>query len=205
MNNLSVIIPVVIILAMVAFVIYRKVTADNLESAKEATLKYLDTLLDKFEEIIIKRIKDINFSNLGNLAEIERGIINDTIDAIWNITVKELENYTESENTKELIRLFLNKEFIINFVKQFFEQDKPIQEVYTAKYNEAVILAVHKAEELEEEVSNQNYIYETEDISKLPKVIEYHGEAPNIQLIPATEEEKEVVNLEEDNSIEEVE
>jgi hypothetical protein len=189
---------------MVAFVIYRKVTADNLESAKEATLKYLDTLLDKFEEIIIKRIKDINFSNLGNLAEIERGIINDTIDAIWNITVKELENYTESENTEELIRLFLNKEFITNFVKQFFEQDKPIQEVYTSKYNEAVIMGINKSKELEEEISKQNFEYETEDISKLPKV-EPVEEEPSIELIPPTEEEKETINISEDNSVEEVE
>lgn len=169
MDTKTMIISIVVLVALIGFIVYRFYKNNGKDKGREETLKFLNSLASEFETVIIKYLKNIDFKNLDNLADVEKQILNDTIDRLWIITQQELVNYTANENTKELIRLFINKDFLLLFIKQFFEEDTVVQEVYTAKYNKAVVAAVYNAEQFEKKTVQENIEYKTEDLSKLPK------------------------------------
>ena len=170
MDTRTTIISIIILAVLIGFVLFRIFYGKNKEKAKDEAIAFLNSLADKFEAVIIKHIKDIDFKNLDNLSEVEKKILDDTINELWDIVQDQLTSYVTKESTKELIKAIIDKEFLLNFISNFFNKDKPIQEVYTSKYEDAVAYKLKKAEEFENEVAKQNYEYETEDLSKLPKV-----------------------------------
>ena len=170
MDTRTTIIAVIILAILVAIVLFRIFYGKNKENAKEEALKFLNTLADKFESIIIKHIKDIDFKNLDNLSELEKKILDETIGELWTVVQDQLTTYATSDSMRELLRVVINKDFLLNFITQFFKEDKPVQEAYEAKYNDAVAFQCHKAEMFEKDTAEKNYEYQTEDLSKEEKV-----------------------------------
>ena len=170
MDTRTTIIAVIILAILVAVVLFRIFYGKNKENAKEEALKFLNTLADKFESIIIKHIKDIDFKNLDNLSELEKKILDETIGELWTVVQDQLTTYATSDSMRELLRVVINKDFLLNFITQFFKEDKPVQEAYEAKYNDAVAFQCHKAEMFEKDTAEKNYEYQTEDLSKEEKV-----------------------------------
>ena len=170
MDTRTTIIAVIILAILVAVVLFRIFYGKNKENAKEEALKFLNTLADKFESIIIKHIKDIDFKNLDNLSELEKKILDETIGELWTVVQDHLTTYATSDPMRELLRVVINKDFLLNFITQFFKEDKPVQEAYEAKYNDAVAFQCHKAEMFEKDTAEKNYEYQTEDLSKEEKV-----------------------------------
>ena len=162
------IISIIILVAIVAFILFKIFTGNSKEKAKEKALEFLNSISDKFAAVIISHIKDIDFKNLDNLSDIEKKILDDTINELYSIVQHELESYATNDSTKELIRAIVNKDFLLSFVQQFFSEDKKIQEVYSAKYNEAVLNNIQKSKKLEEDTTKKNFEYQTEDLSKIP-------------------------------------
>ena len=170
MDTRTTIIAVIILAILVAVVLFRIFYGKNKENAKEEALKFLNTLADKFESIIIKHIKDIDFKNLDNLSELEKKILDETIGELWTVVQDQLTTYATSDSMRELLRIVINKDFLLNFITQFFKEDKPVQEAYEAKYNDAVVFQLHNAEMFEKDTAEKNYEYQTEDLSKEEKV-----------------------------------
>lgn len=170
MDTRTTIIAVIILAILVAIVLFRIFYGKNKENAKEEALKFLNTLADKFESIIIKHIKDIDFKNLDNLSELEKKILDETIGELWTVVQDQLTTYATSDSMRELLRVVINKDFLLNFITQFFKEDKPVQEAYEAKYNDAVAFQCHKAEMFEKDTVEKNYEYQTEDLSKEEKI-----------------------------------
>jgi hypothetical protein len=162
------IISIIILAALVVFILIKIFTGNSKERAKEKALEFLNSISDKFSVVIISHIKDIDFKNLDNLSDVEKKILDDTINKLYGIVQHELENYATSDSTRELIRVIINKDFLLSFIQQFFSEDKKIQEVYSAKYNEAVLNNIQKSKKLEEDTSKKNFEYQTEDLSKIP-------------------------------------
>ena len=169
MDTRTTIIAVIILAVLVGFVLFRIFYGKNKEKAKDEALAFLNSLADKFEAVIIKHIKDIDLKNLDNLSEVEKKILDETISELWTIVQDQLTTYVTKESTRELLRVIIDKDFLLSFITNFFNNDKPIQEAYSAKYEEAVVYQFKKAEEFEKETAEKNYEYETEDLSKLPK------------------------------------
>lgn len=170
MDTKTTIIAVIILAVLVAFVLFRIFYGKNKENAKKEAIAFLNSLADKFEAVIIKHIKDIDLKNLDNLSEVEKKILDETINELWVTVQDQLTTYVTKDSTRELLRVIIDKDFLLNFITNFFKEDKPIQEAYSAKYEEAVVYRFRKAEEFERETVEKNYEYETEDLSKLPKV-----------------------------------
>ena len=195
------IISIIILAVLMVFILIKIFTGVNKEKAKEKALEFLNSISDKFAAVIISHIKDIDFKNLDNLSDIEKKILDDTINESYDIVQHELENYATSDSTKELIRLIINKDFLLSFTQQFFSEDKKIQEVYTAKYNEAVLNNIQKAEKLEEDTTKKNFEYQTEDLSKIPTAPPI--EEPEKPLNPQIDiSDEELVYNKNDDSIE---
>lgn len=165
----GIIITVIILTALIAFLAYKVLKTKGKDQAKEDAIKFLETLSDKFEAIILKYLKNISFNDLDNLSEIEQKILDDTIDALWTMVQEELAKYAASDSTKELIKIVLNRDFLVSFVKKFIENDNKVQQVYSLKYYEAAVAAQAKAEEFEKETVKQNEEYANEDPSKVEK------------------------------------
>lgn len=169
MDTKTTIIAVVILAALVAFVLFRILSNKNKEQAKQEALAFLNTLADKFQEVIITHLKDIDIKHLDNLTDIEKNILNDTINELWQIVQDQLTTYATSESTKQLIRIIIDKEFLLNFIKQFFKKDEKVQKAYATCYNAALEEKVKQGKIFEEEVVKQNFEYETIDPSKVEK------------------------------------
>jgi hypothetical protein len=195
------IISIIILAALVAFILIKIFTGNTKERAKEKALEFLNSISDKFAEVIISHIKEIDFKNLDNLSDVEKKILDDTINELYGIVQHEIENYATSDSTRELIRVIINKDFLLSFVQQFFAEDKKIQEAYTAKYNEAVLNNIQKAEKLEEDISKKNFEYQVEDLSKIPAAPPI--EVPEKPLNPQIDiSDEELVYDKNDDSIE---
>ena len=195
------IISIIILVAIVAFILFKIFTGNSKEKAKEKALEFLNSISDKFAAVIISHIKDIDFKNLDNLSDIEKKILDDTINELYSIVQHELESYATNDSTKELIRAIVNKDFLLSFVQQFFSEDKKIQEVYSAKYNEAVLNNIQKSKKLEEDTSKKNFEYQTEDLSKIPAAPPI--EVPEKPLNPQIDiSDEELVYDKNDDSIE---
>ena len=195
------IISIIILAALVAFILIKIFMGNSKEKAKEKALEFLNSISDKFAEVIISHIKEIDFKNLDNLSDVEKKILDDTINKLYSIVQHEIENYATSDSTRELIRVIINKDFLLSFIQQFFAEDKKIQEAYTAKYNEAVINNIQKAEKLEEDISKKNFEYQVEDLSKIPAAPPI--EEPEKPLNPQVDiSDEELVYDKNDDSIE---
>ena len=195
------IISIIILAALVAFILIKIFMGNSKEKAKEKALEFLNSISDKFAEVIISHIKEIDFKNLDNLSDVEKKILDDTINKLYGIVQHKLENYATSDSTRELIRVIINKDFLLSFIQQFFSEDKKIQEAYTAKYNEAVLNNIQKAEKLEEDISKKNFEYQVEDLSKIPAAPPI--EEPEKPLNPQIDiSDEELVYNKNDDSIE---
>jgi type II secretory pathway pseudopilin PulG len=170
MDTRTTIIAVIILAILVAFVLARILMNKNKEEAKDEAIKFLNSLADKFEAVIIKHIKDIDFKNLDNLSDIEKQILDETINELWIIVQDQLTTYVTKESTREILRIIIDKDFLLNFITNFFKEDKPVQEAYAAKYEDAVAYKFHQAQQFEKDTVQQNFEYQTEDLSKEEKV-----------------------------------
>jgi type II secretory pathway pseudopilin PulG len=195
------IISIIILAVLVAFILFKIFSSNSKEKAKEKALEFLNSISDKFAAVIISHIQEIDFKNLDNLSDIEKKILDDTINKLYGIVQHELENYATSDSTRELIRVIINKDFLLSFIQQFFSENKMIQKVYSAKYNEAVLNNIQKSKKLEEDTSKKNFEYQTEDLSKIPAAPPI--EVPEKPLNPQVDiSDEELVYDKNDDSIE---
>lgn len=166
--NKTMIISLIILAVLIAFIIIR-IFISKKDNAKEEAIKFLNSLAEKFEVVIIRHLKDIDLKHLEDLTDVEKQIVDDTINELWTLVQDQLTTYATSEATRELLRVIIDKEFLTNFVMQFFQEDEKVQEVYTSEFNDALVYKMHEAEKFEEDTAKQNFEYQTEDLSKLPK------------------------------------
>ena len=169
LDTKTIIITVIILAALVAILFYKIYTSQGKEKAKEAAIKFLNTLTTKFEEIIILHLKDIDFDDLNNLSEVEEAVLNDTIDALFIMVQEELANYSGSEADKQLIKMIVNRDFLVSFVKKFIQNDAKVQQAYSLKYYAAAARLQDNAVKLEEDTVKQNQEFETIDPTKVEK------------------------------------
>ena len=170
MDTKTIIIAVVVLAILVAIVLFRIFANKDKEKAKDEAIEFLNTLADKFEAVIIRHIKEIDFKNLDNLTEVEQKILDETINALWVIVHDQLTTYVTKDSTRELLRIIIDKDFLLNFIVNFFNNDNKIQKAYEAKYNEVLIDRIAESMKLEDKTVKENYEYSTEDISKIDKV-----------------------------------
>ena len=205
MDTRTTVISIIILAVLAAFIIVRIFMNKDKDKAKDEAIAFLNSLADKFEVVILRNIKNIDFKHLDNLSEIEKKILDETIDELWTIVQDQLTSYVTKESTKELIRTIIDKEFLLNFITNFFNKDKNIQEVYTAKYNEALADKLADAEKFEQEAVKMNFEYSTEDLSKIEKVVRVDDKKEH-PLNPQPDiSDEELTYSTEDSSIEVVE
>lgn len=158
------IITLVILICILAFVIWRKWSA---EKGKEEVKNFLDSIADKFEGVIVDEIETLDFKDFSNLSEVEESILTRIYDTLWDIAVASLATYVSDPLVKMLITKYLTKDTVKAFVKAVFRTDK-VQTVYTARYNAALLessgIKPEDVEKLEEETVAENAKIESEEV-----------------------------------------
>lgn len=206
--ELTNIIPVVILVLILAFVIWRKWSA---EKGKEEVKAFLDSIADKFEGVIVDEIENLDFKDFSNLSDVEESILTRIYDTLWDIAVASLATYVTDPMAKMLITKYLTKDTVKAFVKAVFRTDK-VQTVYTARYNAALLessgIKPEDVEKLEEETVAENAKIESEPVEpdKDPKWAETMDaeEVKDVVLNPPNEDGEGVVS-EDDISVEPLE
>ena len=201
------IIPVLVLVAILAFVIWRKWSADK---GKEEVKIFLDSIADRFEGVIVDEIENLDFKDFSNLQDVEDSVLSRIYDTLWDIATASLVNYVSDPLAKMLITKYLTRDTVEAFVKAVFRTDK-VQTVYTAKYNAALLEASgikpEDVERIEKEVAEENAKIESEEVEPDtdPNWAETMDaeETKDVVLNPAHEEESEIVSAD-DNTIEEV-
>ena len=163
------------------------------------------------KEIIIAHLDNLDISNFDNLVEVEKQIINSLVDVLWEKAISELDEQISDKFTKVLIKKYLTREFVEQFINTVFEKAK-VQKVYTAKYNDAILAANKEAILLEAGVVEKNKeiednvpvdFREVEEIDPAA-IIDSEGNVVKKEINPPTDEESEELD-ESDNSIEIIE
>lgn len=195
-STVSTIAVILVLIILLGFVIYRKFSG---EKGEEELKKFLESLANQFEEIILKHLSEIDFSSIDNIAEAEKKILDDVVNELWNMAIEELSLYTTDKFTYTLIKKVLTRENVETFAKTIFESNTKIQTTYTSKYNDAVIDAINNAEQLEQDTAQQNKELETGNLSNftIPENAEFEN-LPEQEIIPQHEDEIEEVNPDED-------
>lgn len=196
---------IIVLIVMIVFVVYRKFFGS--ENGKEEAKKFLISIEEDFEEIIISYLQVIDISNFDNLIEVEKEIIDSLVDTLWEKALQELDHQVTDKLTKAIIKKYLTREFVQSFIQEVFEKSK-VQKIYTSKYNDAILAANSKAEKLEEEtvVFNQEIedddpvgFREVDDIAT-NSIIDEDGKIIEQEIIPQIDDKDDFI--EDDGSIE---
>lgn len=201
---------IVVLVLVIGFILYRKFKA-NPEKGKEEALKFLESIESDFEDIIISYLDKIDISNFDNLMEVEKEIIDALVDILWQKAITELDDQVSDKFTRVLIKKYLTREFVEQFINTVFEKAR-VQKVYTAKYNDAILAANKEAILLEAGITEKNKeiednvpidFREVEDIDP-SAIIDSDGNIIKKEINPQTDEEPEELDTT-DNSIEIIE
>lgn len=198
-----------VIIVAIGILVYLYLRKRNDEKGKEEIQKFLNSLQEDFEAIILKAIDAFDITKIDNLALLEQEIINSLIEILWHKAISALEDYVVDPFNKALIQKFLTKEYIIEFTKKIFEETTKIQMKYTAKYNDAIVEANREAILLEAGVVQKNKEIENDDPIDFRHVddidpnmiIDAEGKVVEQVLNPPVDEEPIEITGE-DNSIE---
>lgn len=204
--NVGTIGTIVVLLLILGFLFYKK-RSD--EKGKEEIKKFLETLQEDFENIIIEYIDKLDISNLDNLALAEQEIINALIDNLWIKATTALDGYVTDPLTKAIMKKYLTREYVESFTIKVFEQAK-VQIKYTAKYNNAILAANREAILLEAGIVEENDKInrnDPEDFREVPDIapdaiLDGNGDIVDRKVNPPHDEEPIEVDPEEDSSIE---
>lgn len=139
--HLQTIIPIVILLIIFAYIFFVKFTD---KKSKEDAEKFLESIKTVFEDFIIDYLEHTDITNFMNLTDAQMQILNNLYDNLWEIAKENLETYIADDFTKMLIRNYLTRKNIEEFVKAVFES-ATVQEVFTEKYNVALLAANKEA------------------------------------------------------------
>lgn len=205
-----------IVLAL--FLIFLFVRAMMNKEGKKDVKEFLNSLAEKFEGIIVDHLDDIDYKDFHNLAEIEAEILEKIYDEIWNMTLAALEASAQSPLAKMLIKKYLTRETIENFIKFVFSTER-VQLAYTSGYNKALLaasnagavaLSVEDIEKLEAETVEENKKYETETVTEdevanwAEKALEDYPDGSNNAEINPPVEADEIPVTGSDDTVEEV-
>lgn len=206
----------VIVLALLLIFLAVRAYMDK-EGQKEMK-KFLNSLTEKMEGIIVDYLDDIDFKDFHNLAEIEAKIIESIYNQIWQMTIDALENSAQTPLIKMLIKKYLTKENVENFIKYIFETER-VQLTYTGKYNKALLAAsnintvtmnIEDIERLEKETVEENKKYETESVQAddvvnwAEKAMQDYPDGSDQSINPAIEDAENIPVSDNDSTVEEV-
>ena len=138
----------VVILGLIfGYIIYKRKKDPQ---GKEELDRFLKSLEGSFQAYILRYVETIDITNFMNLSVAQEEILEELYENLWQIARDELARTTTDEFNKQLIEKLLTKDNIKAIVKQIYESEQ-VQELFTKKYNTAVLNASRDALALEDE------------------------------------------------------
>lgn len=196
-----------LILGAVFYIIYRKKKENTNLSLNEEINKILNDITDMVVQILTDTIKNIDFGKYESIAEAQAAFLQEVYDKVYTYAFSILEEeFKDQKNLIELAKSILTRERIEEFVNEIFGREE-IQSKLITHYNEYIEEKTAEAQKEDEAAEQKGQDYEngtieTDDIpvedldpTKLPGV-----EDP--ELIPHEEREEEVIDPENDPSVE---
>jgi len=137
----------VVLAAIFGYIIWKRKRDPQ---GKEELDRFLASLETSFQAYILRYVETIDITNFMNLSVAQEEILEELYENLWQIARDELARTTTDEFNKQLIEKLLTKENIKAIVKQIYESEQ-VQELFTKKYNTAVLNASKDALALEDE------------------------------------------------------
>ena len=162
----------IIVLAAIIGYLYIKKKNDK-EKGNLEVEKFLKSLEGIFQTFILQYVDAIDITNIVNVNEAQKEVLEGMYDDLWNLVQEELESSITDEFNKALIKKFLTKENVEEMARNIFNNDL-VQEKFTKRYNDQVVAANNRAGEYEKgAVEFTNQILSQEDTGELKMDTKY--------------------------------
>ena len=140
--NIGTIASIILLIIIIGYfgIKYYRNREDNEYSKK--LKEVFNNIKDIIEEAMIEYIKNTDITNLNNINDMQKEVLENMYDKVWDLVILKItEMYVSNEELGNTIKTIITRKKIEDFVNQIYEQSKPIQEQVTLKYNQAVLSA----------------------------------------------------------------
>ncbi len=114
----------------------------NAENNKELK-DFFNSIREAVESAMIDYLENIDIQNIININNMQKEVLNDMYDTVWNICVNKLADM-QDETTAKIIKLTLTRKNVEAFIEEIYKNSIPVQEEVTAKYNDKVVMCCTK-------------------------------------------------------------
>ena len=138
------IVALVLLLIIIGYLVGKYYIDKKNNQENEQLKRIFENLKDVIEETMIEYLKNIDISNITNITTMQKEILKELYDKVWDMIMKEIaEMYISDETLADAIKALITRKHVEDFVDQIFAQSDKVQEVVTSKYNQAVLSAHH--------------------------------------------------------------
>ena len=136
------IVALVLLLIIIGYLVGKYYIDKKNNQENEQLKRIFENLKDVIEETMIEYLKNIDISNITNITTMQKEILKELYDKVWDMIMKEVtEMYISDETLADAIKALITRKHVEDFVDQIFAQSDKVQEVVTSKYNQAVLSA----------------------------------------------------------------
>ena len=146
--NIGTIGGLIIIALIIAYCIFgykyykkNKIDEEDIELHKLHT--FFNSIREAVETAMIEYLSHIDIHNITNINDMQKQVLNDLYDTVWNICIDKLHEDLDPDTSK-LLKLLLTREVVESFIQEIYNSSIEVQETVTAKYNDAVLSAANK-------------------------------------------------------------
>ena len=134
----------VIIMVIIGYFAYKFYKEAKTEAGAEESLQiFFNSIREAAEEAMIKYLQYVDIHNITNISDMQKQVLNDLYDTIWNLCVEKLGEEVDPDVAK-LLKALLTRDVVEAFIQEVYETSIEVQETVTTKYNSAVLTAANK-------------------------------------------------------------
>ena len=141
--NIGTIGGIVIIIAILGYFGFKYYKSIKENEGSEDLRKFFNSIREAAEEAMLRYLANIDISNITNINDMQKQVLSDLYDTIWNLCVDKLGEEVDPDTAK-LIKALLTRSTVEAFIQEVYENSIEVQETVTSKYNNAVLSAANK-------------------------------------------------------------
>lgn len=145
MNNINVgsLGSLFLILIIIGYFVFKYIKKEKNKDNNAELKKFFESIRITTENAMLKYLETVDITNITNITDMQKEILKDLYDTVWDICIDELSKMTD-ESTAKFIKSLLTRSNVERFIQEVYENSIPVQTKVTVKYNNSVLAAARK-------------------------------------------------------------